>query len=79
MQVVLSATSSRLYCVQGDFQMSTDTLVQNILLGFWFLSLLHQQYTFLWNSTYGVVKDAKQSLPLQLGFERFQYISINQG
>jgi len=34
MQVVLSATLSRLYCVLGDFLMSTDTLVQNVLLVF---------------------------------------------
>jgi len=27
---------------------------------------------------YGVVKGAKQSLPLQLGFERCQYISLNK-
>jgi len=32
MQVVLSAISSRLYRMLGDFHMSTDTLVQNFLL-----------------------------------------------
>jgi len=31
---------------------------------------------WVWNHTYGVVKGAKQSLPLQLGFEQFQYISL---
>jgi len=39
--VVLSATLSCLYCVLGDFHMSTDTLVQNVLLVFLFLPLLH--------------------------------------
>jgi len=34
MQVVLSATLSRLYCVLGDFYTSNDTLVQNFLLVF---------------------------------------------
>jgi len=29
MQVVLSATSSRLHCVLGDFHMSAENLVQN--------------------------------------------------
>ena len=33
MKVVLSATS-RLYCVVGDFHMSNDTLVQNVLAVF---------------------------------------------
>jgi len=28
MQVILSVTLSRLYCVLGDLDMSTDTLVQ---------------------------------------------------
>jgi len=32
--VVLSATSPHLYRVLGDFHVSTDTLVQNIFLGF---------------------------------------------
>jgi len=39
MQAVLSATLSRLYCVFGDFHVSTDTLMQNFLLVFWFLLL----------------------------------------
>jgi len=34
MQVVLTATLSHLYCVLGDFYMSTDTLLQNVLLVF---------------------------------------------
>jgi len=34
MQVLLIVTLSRLYCVLGDFHMSTDTLVQNVLLAF---------------------------------------------
>jgi len=34
MQVVLSATLSRLYHVLGDFHMSTENLVQNILVVF---------------------------------------------
>jgi len=41
MQVVLNATISRLYCVLGDFHMSTDTLLQNFLLVFLFLLLFH--------------------------------------
>jgi len=41
MQVVLSATLSRLCRVVGDFHMSTDTLVQNVLLVFLFLPLFH--------------------------------------
>jgi len=32
MQVVLSASLSLLYRVLGDFHMSTDTLVQKVLL-----------------------------------------------
>jgi len=33
MELILSATLSRLNCVQGDFRMSTDdTLVQNFYL-----------------------------------------------
>jgi len=34
MQLVLSATLSRLYCVLRYFHMFTDTLVQNVLLVF---------------------------------------------
>jgi len=34
MQVVLTATLSCLYYVLGDFYMSTDTLLQNVLLVF---------------------------------------------
>jgi len=34
MQAFLSAILSRLYSVLGDFRMSTDTLVQNVLLVF---------------------------------------------
>jgi len=41
MQVILSATLSRLYRVLGDFHMSTDFLAQNFLLVFWFLPLFH--------------------------------------
>jgi len=33
-QVVFSATLSHLFVVLGDFRMSTDTLVQNVLLVF---------------------------------------------
>jgi len=54
--VVLSATLSRLYRVLGDFLVSTDTLVQNVLLVFWFLPSFHWHYACLWNHTYGVVK-----------------------
>jgi len=61
MQVVLTATSSRLFCVLGDFYMSTDTWLQNILLVFWFLPL-HWQNIFLWNHTYNVFRGAKQLL-----------------
>jgi len=32
MQVFLSASLSRLYCVLGDFHMSTDALVQDVLI-----------------------------------------------
>jgi len=60
MQVVLSATLSRLYRVLGDFHTSTDTAVQNFLL------VLFSTFRHLWNRTYGVVKGFKQSLPLQL-------------
>jgi len=41
MQVVLSATLSHLHWVLGKFHMSTDTVVQNVLLVFWFLPLFH--------------------------------------
>jgi len=41
MQVVLSATLLHLYGVLGDFHLSTDSLVQNLLLVFWFLPLFH--------------------------------------
>jgi len=34
MQVVLSIILSRLYCVLGGFHMSTDAVVQNVLLVF---------------------------------------------
>jgi len=34
MQVVLSATLLRPYCAQVDFDVSTDTFVQNFLLVF---------------------------------------------
>jgi len=34
MQVVLSVTLSRLYCVLGDFHVSTNTLMKNFLLVF---------------------------------------------
>jgi len=34
MQVILSATLSRLYCVLRDFHMSTENLVQNYSLVF---------------------------------------------
>jgi len=34
MQVVLSATLSRLHPMLGELQVSTDTLVQNVLLVF---------------------------------------------
>jgi len=64
MQVVLSATLSRLNCMLGDLHMSTVTLVQNVLLVFYFLLLFHWHQTCVWNHTYGVVKGAKQSLPL---------------
>jgi len=79
MQVYLSATLSHLRCVLGDFHTSTDTLLQNFLLPvvFWFQPLFHWHKTFLWNHTYGVVKGAIELLPLQLGFQRFQYISLN--
>jgi len=40
-QVVLSATLSRLYCVLGDFHVSIDTLVQNFSRAFWFVSLFY--------------------------------------
>jgi len=75
LQVILSL--SRLYCVLGDFRMSTDTLVQSFLLVFRFLPLFRCHWTCLWNHIYRVVKGAKQwPLPLQLGFERFQYIRL---
>jgi len=41
MEVVLSVTLSHLYRVLGDFHGSTDTLVQNLLLFFLFLCLIH--------------------------------------
>jgi len=34
MQVVLGVTLSRLYCVLGDFHVSTNTLVKKLLLVF---------------------------------------------
>jgi len=34
MQVILSATLSRMYCVLGDFLTSTDIFAQNVLLVF---------------------------------------------
>jgi len=46
-QLFLSATLSRLYCVLGDFHMSTDTLVQNVLLVFWFLPFFPWHHTCL--------------------------------
>ena len=55
--------------VLGDFHMSTNTSVQNILQVFWFLPFFHWIWTCLWNQTFRVGKGAKQSLPLQLGFE----------
>jgi len=30
-----------IYCLLGDFHESTDTLVQNLFLVFWFLPLFH--------------------------------------
>jgi len=45
MQVVLSATLSRLNCMLGDLHMSTVTLVQNVLLVFYFLLLFHWHQT----------------------------------
>jgi len=39
----LSATLSHLYCVLGDFHISTDNLVQNVSLVFWFLHLFYWQ------------------------------------
>jgi len=41
MQVVLIAALSRLYRMLGEFHVSTDTLVQNVLLVFWCLPLIH--------------------------------------
>jgi len=41
MQVILSATLSRLYRVLGDFHMSSDFLGQTFYLVFWFLPLFH--------------------------------------
>ena len=60
----------------GDFHVSTNTLVQN----FYYLSDFYPcsiATKLLWNHTYGVVKRAKQSLPLQFGSTCFQYISLN--
>jgi len=76
MQVVLSATSSRPYRVLGDFFMSTDTLVLN---SFMVSTLVPLASNLPMKHTYGVVKGAEHSLPLQLGFKRFQRISWNQG
>jgi len=42
MQVVLRVMFSRLYLVLGDFHISSDTLVQYVLLVFWFLLLFHR-------------------------------------
>jgi len=41
MQVVLSTTLSCLYRVLGDFYVSTDNLVQNLLPVFWSLPSFH--------------------------------------
>jgi len=70
MQVVLSATLSHLHCVLGDFHISTDTLVRNFPQVFWFLPLFQEITRTEW------LKGARQSLPLQLGIERFHYISL---
>jgi len=70
MQEVLSDTSSRLYGVLGDFHMSTDSLVQN----FYKFSDFYPCYTGT-KLAYDIT--VTESLPLQLGFERFQYIRLN--
>jgi len=59
MQVVLIATLSCLYYVLGDFYMSTNTLLQNVLLVFWFAPLILAKH---WNHTYGVFRSARQGL-----------------
>jgi len=60
----------------GCFQMSTDTVVQNFT-SFLISTLFPLALNLPINHTYGVVKGAKQLLPLQLGYERFQYIGFN--
>jgi len=41
--------------VAGDFHVSTDTLVQNVVLIFWFQTLLVRwHWTCLWHRTYGL-------------------------
>ena len=77
MQVVRSATLSRLYRMLGDFHMSPYTLVQKILKVFRFLPLFHWHEICLRNHTSGVVKGAKQLLSFQLGFEHCQHVSLN--
>jgi len=77
MQVDLSATLSRLYRVLGDFHMPIDTLVQKVFASFLLSTFVPLALKLSWNHTYGVVKGSKQSLPLQFGFERFQYIGLN--
>jgi len=56
--------------------MSTDTVVQNFT-SFLISTLFPLALNLPINHTYGVVKGAKQLLPLQLGYERFQYIGFN--
>jgi len=67
MQVVLSAISSRLYRMLGDFHMSTDTLSAKL-----FTSLISMLVPLALNvrmksNLQRVVKGAKRSLLLQLG------------
>ena len=75
-QVVLSATLSRLYCVLGNFQVHWH-FGAKLFTSFLISTLVPLALNLPMKYTYGAVEGVKQSLPLQLGFEWFQYIRLN--
>jgi len=65
---------SRLYRVLGDFHVRCH-LAAKLLTNFLIFTLVPLALNLPMKSHSEVVKGAKQLLPLQLGFERFQFIS----
>ena len=61
------------------WEISTDTLVQNVCKSTSLLisTLVPLALNLPMNYTCEVLTEAKLSLPLQLGFERYHYISLN--